>query len=149
VVAGFEPLDILLGVERLVEQIETGTPSVESAYMRGVKPQGNKAALKLMYRVFEPGPASWRGVGIVPESGLLIRDEYRRFDAAKVFNVAVPETKENPACLCGEVLRGVKLPTECSLFGVGCTPEHPVGPCMVSSEGSCSACYLYGDADGG
>jgi hydrogenase expression/formation protein HypD len=149
VVAGFEPLDILLGVERLVEQIETDTPSVESAYMRGVKPQGNKAALKLMYRVFEPGPASWRGVGIVPESGLFIRDEYRRFDAAKVFNVAVPETKENPACLCGEVLRGVKLPTECSLFGVGCTPERPVGPCMVSSEGSCSACYLYGDADGG
>ena len=149
VVAGFEPLDILLGVERLVRQIEAGLPSVESAYMRGVKPQGNPAALKLMYRVFEPGPASWRGVGTVPESGLLIRDEYRRFDAAKVFNVVLPETKENPACLCGEVLRGVKIPTECSLFGAGCTPERPVGPCMVSSEGSCSAYYLYGDADGG
>ena len=147
VVAGFEPLDILLGIERLVEQVETGHASVESAYARGVTPEGNQAALRLMYQVFEAGPATWRGIGTVPESGLHLRDAYRRFDAATAFDVSVPETKENPACLCGEVLRGVKIPTECSLFGRACTPDHPVGPCMVSAEGSCSAYYLYGGAD--
>lgn len=143
-VVGFEPLDILLGVERLVEQVESGQPSVESAYARGVKPQGNSEALRLMYQVFQPSPASWRGIGTVHESGLRLRDEYRRFDARVVFDVSVPEPREDPACMCGEVLRGVMVPTECGLFGNACTPEHPVGPCMVSAEGSCAAYYLYG-----
>jgi hydrogenase expression/formation protein HypD len=147
VVAGFEPLDILLSIERLVSQVESDMPSVQSTYLRGVKPEGNRAALSLMYRVFETGPADWRGIGIVPESGLHIRETYRRFDAGVAFKVSVPQSKENPACKCGEVLRGVVTPTECSLFRKTCTPERPVGPCMVSSEGSCAAYYLYGDVD--
>ena len=147
VVAGFEPLDILLAIERLVEQVETECIAVESAYPRGVQPEGNREALRLMYRVFEVAPATWRGVGEVPASGLRFRQGYRRFDAGAVFSVSVPEARENPACLCGEVLRGVRRPPDCTLFGRTCTPDRPVGPCMVSGEGSCSAHYLYGGAD--
>ena len=147
VVAGFEPLDILLAIERLVEQLETGRITVESAYSRGVRPEGNQEALRLMYRVFEVAPATWRGVGEVAASGLRFRRGYRRFDAEAAFPVSVPAARENPACLCGEVLRGVKTPSDCTLFGHACTPDHPVGPCMVSGEGSCSAYYLYGGAD--
>lgn len=144
VVSGFEPLDILQSVEMLVEQIENGKSGVEIAYRRGVRPEGNKQALKIMEQVFEPCAARWRGIGEVPGSGLKLREKYRRFDAELAFDIDAGPTYEPQGCLCGQILRGVKTPPDCHLFGKACTPEYPVGPCMVSSEGSCSAYYLYG-----
>jgi hydrogenase expression/formation protein HypD len=142
-VSGFEPLDILLTVEMLVEQIEAGQPRVEIAYRRGVKPEGNIPAMKLMGSVFEIGDADWRGIGIVPSSGLVLRPQYEKFDAEKNFTIDPGPTVEPRGCICGSILRGVSTPLECKLFRETCTPEHPVGPCMVSSEGSCAAYYQY------
>ncbi len=144
VVSGFEPLDVLQSVEMLVEQLEKGEPKVEIAYRRGVRPEGNLRAQELMNAVFEPSPANWRGIGVVPESGLRLRKEYQRFDAELSFDIDPGPTLEPKGCLCGDVLRGVKTPIDCKLFGGTCTPEHPVGPCMVSSEGSCASYYHYG-----
>jgi hydrogenase expression/formation protein HypD len=144
VVSGFEPLDILLCIDRLVEQIERAEPKVEIAYPRGVKPEGNIKARQLMDDVFEAGEANWRGIGIVPQSGLKIRHEYEQFDADKVFSVVSGPTREPKGCRCGDVIRGATTPPECTLFGKVCTPERPVGPCMVSSEGACAAFYQYG-----
>jgi len=149
VVAGFEPLDILLCVDMLVSQIESGESRVEIAYRRGVKPEGNKVALELMYKVFEVCDGNWRGIGVVPESGLRLREEYRHYDAEHAFQIAPGEPVEPKGCICGDILRGVKTPLECKLFRAVCNPEHPVGPCMVSSEGSCAACYQYGEGYGG
>ena len=149
VVSGFEPLDILLCVDMLVAQIESGEPKVEIAYRRGVKPEGNKVALELMYKVFEVCDGNWRGIGVVPESGLRLREEYRHYDAEHAFQIAPGEPVEPKGCICGDILRGVKTPLECKLFRAVCNPEHPVGPCMVSSEGSCAACYQYGEGYGG
>jgi hydrogenase expression/formation protein HypD len=143
-VSGFEPLDILLTVEMLVKQIETGEPKVEIAYRRGVNPEGNKTALALMDTVFEVGSADWRGIGVVPASGLNIRKKFERFDAEKSFSISTKPPLEPKGCICGDILRGVKTPIDCKLFRRACTPEHPVGPCMVSSEGSCAAYYQYG-----
>ncbi|MHB8105291.1 MAG: hydrogenase formation protein HypD [Dehalococcoidales bacterium] len=147
-VAGFEPVDILLAVDRLVEQIESDKPTVEIAYRRGVKEEGNLAALRLMDSVFEVGEANWRGIGMVPGSGLNIREKYVRFDAEKKFTIKVSQSREPKGCICGAVLRGIRTPNDCKLFRVTCTPEHPVGPCMVSSEGSCATYYQYGEGDG-
>jgi len=144
-ISGFEPVDILLAVDSLVEQIESGQPKVEIAYRRGVKPEGNQSALRLMETVFEIGDANWRGIGVVPSSGLIIRKKYEKFDAEKNFNIRAGPTREPKGCICGSILRGVSTPRECKLFRVTCTPEHPVGPCMVSSEGSCATYYQYGD----
>jgi hydrogenase expression/formation protein HypD len=144
VISGFEPLDILLCVDRLVEQIERGEPKVEIAYPRGVKPEGNRKARQLMEDVFEIGEANWRGIGIVPQSGLKIRRKYAQFDADKAFSVRLKPPREPKGCLCGDVIRGAATPLECRLFGKTCTPESPVGPCMVSSEGACAAYYQYG-----
>ena len=144
VVSGFEPLDILQCVDMLVAQIENGESKVEIAYRRGVRPEGNQQALKLMEQVFEPCPAQWRGMGEVDHSGLKLRKKYQRFDAELAFDIAPGPTYEPVGCICGDILRGVKTPTDCPLFGKACTPQYPVGPCMVSSEGSCSAHYLYG-----
>ena len=144
VVSGFEPLDILQCVDMLVAQVENNESRVEIAYRRGVRPEGNQQALKLMERVFEPCPAEWRGIGEVPDSGLKLRKEYQHFDAELAFDIEPGPTYEPVGCICGDILRGVKTPADCQLFGKACTPEHPVGPCMVSSEGSCSAYYLYG-----
>jgi hydrogenase expression/formation protein HypD len=102
-----------------------------------------------MAQVFEPCPADWRGMGVVPGSGLKLRKEYERFDAELAFEIKPGPVHEPKGCICGEVLRGVKTPLECRLFGKACTPESPVGPCMVSAEGSCSAYYLYGGGSGG
>jgi len=148
VVSGFEPLDILHCVDMLVAQIENGEPRVEIAYRRGVKPEGNQVALELLYRVFEVCDGNWRGIGAVPDSGLRLRSEYQQYDAERVFEIEPGEPVETRGCICGDILRGVKTPLDCSLFRVVCNPENPVGPCMVSSEGSCSACYQYGDGDG-
>jgi hydrogenase expression/formation protein HypD len=128
----------------LVDQIEKSEAGVEIAYRRGVRPEGNPAALALMERVFEPSPANWRGMGKIPDSGLKLRPEYQAFDAELAFEVAPEPAHESEGCLCGEILRGVNAPEDCALFAKACTPEHPVGPCMVSSEGSCSAHYLFG-----
>jgi hydrogenase expression/formation protein HypD len=143
-VSGFEPLDILLTVEMLVKQIETGKPKVEIAYRRGVNPQGNKTALVLMDTVFDVGSADWRGIGVVPASGLTIKKKFERFDAERSFSISTKPALEPKGCICGDILRGVKTPLDCKLFRKACTPEHPVGPCMVSSEGSCAAYHQYG-----
>lgn len=148
VVSGFEPLDILLAISMLVEQIEGEQSKVEIAYRRAVSPNGNQQALRLVAQVFDVGPATWRGMGTVPSSGLKLREEYRVFDAQQVFDIRPEASREPAGCLCGDILRGVKVPLDCTLFSVACTPEHPVGPCMVSSEGTCAAYYHYGGAGG-
>jgi hydrogenase expression/formation protein HypD len=144
VISGFEPLDILLCIDKLVEQIEKGESKVEIAYPRGVKPEGNRKARQLMEDIFKIGEANWRGIGIVPQSGLKIRKKYERFDADKAFSVSLRPPREPKGCRCGDVIRGAATPLECKLFGKACTPESPVGPCMVSSEGACAAYYQYG-----
>ena len=149
VVSGFEPLDILLCVDMLVNQIEAEQYKVEIAYRRGVKPEGNQQALKLMDTVFEVGEANWRGIGVVPSSGLRMKERYQQFDAEANFTLNLPPSREAKGCLCGSILRGISTPLDCKLFRQSCTPEHPVGPCMVSSEGSCATYYHYGDAHGG
>lgn len=143
-ISGFEPLDILLCVDKLVEQIERGQPRVEIAYPRGVKPEGNTSARRLMDDVFEVGEANWRGIGVVPQSGLKIRGKYELFDADRAFPVRTGPPQEPKGCQCGDIIRGAATPLECKLFAKVCTPESPVGPCMVSSEGSCAAYYQYG-----
>jgi len=145
VVSGFEPIDILQCIDMLVAQVENGESKVEIAYRRGVRPEGNQEALKLIEQVFEPCPAEWRGIGEVPGSGLRLRKEYQSFDAELAFEIDPGPAYEPVGCICGDILRGVKTPADCKLFGKACTPEYPVGPCMVSSEGSCSAYYLYGE----
>ncbi len=142
-VAGFEPLDILHAVRALVEMVESEKPAVVNAYSRSVRPEGNRVALDAMARVFEVCEAAWRGLGRVPASGLALRPEYARFDAAVAFPVAPGPTREHPGCCCGDVLRGALEPPECPLFRRVCTPANPVGPCMVSSEGACAAHYQY------
>jgi hydrogenase expression/formation protein HypD len=144
-VSGFEPLDILLAVEKLVEQIENGRHVIENAYTRIVRNEGNRQALEIMNEAFDPADSCWRGIGVVPASGLRLRDKYSAFDAEKVFDIKQPVSKENPACICGDILRGVKSPHDCRLFKTICNPGNPIGPCMVSHEGSCSAYYLYGE----
>lgn len=148
VVSGFEPLDILLAVEMLVNQIENGQPQVEIAYHRGVKPEGNKQAMRLMETVFEVSETNWRGIGPVPASGLRLREQYRDFDAEKRFSIDPGPTLEPEGCICGSILSGVSTPLDCPLFRDICTPEQPIGPCMVSAEGSCAAYYQYGDIYG-
>ncbi len=147
-VAGFEPLDILLSISMLVKQAESGKPGVEIIYSRAVRPEGNVQALNLMQQVFEVCPADWRGIGTVPGSGLRLREVFAAFDAERVFEIPAVESRERPGCICGEILRGVKTPRDCKLFGKACTPTYPVGPCMVSSEGTCAAYYQYGDEHG-
>ncbi len=146
VISGFEPLDILYGIYLLVKSVVESRPELQNAYPRSVSEEGNILAQKSMYEVFEVSDALWRGLGKLPKSGLSLKDEYKDFDAVLKFPVEVKTPKET-ACRCGEVLRGVIKPTECPLFGVACTPENPKGPCMVSSEGTCSAYYLYGGYD--
>lgn len=143
VVVGFEPVDILQGIYMLVSQIEAGEAQVEIQYRRAVAPEGNQNALKTLSRVFEPCDAPWRGLGVIPKSGLAFREAYRAFDAEALFDIDAPDSPEPPGCKCGDVLRGVMTPVECKLFRNVCNPENPVGPCMVSSEGTCAAYYKY------
>ena len=143
VVAGFEPADVLGAILMLVKQVEAGESKVEIAYQRAVKPEGNPAAVALMNRFFEPVDAPWRGLGIIPASGLAIRPEFAHLDAAKRFDVSVPPAQDHPGCRCGDVLRGLITPPECKLFNTVCAPSTPVGPCMVSAEGTCAAWHRY------
>ncbi|HEY5541548.1 MAG TPA: hydrogenase formation protein HypD [Coriobacteriia bacterium] len=145
VITGFEPVDVLQGIYMLLKQLEEGRAEIEIAYHRGVMPEGNPVAKALVEKVFMPIDADWRGIGVIPGTGLGIRPEYDHFNAIKRIPVTPPEPKEIKGCQCGEVLRGITLPFQCRLFGKGCTPEHPIGPCMVSSEGSCAAYYRFTD----
>ncbi|MGE5189028.1 MAG: hydrogenase formation protein HypD [Gemmatimonadota bacterium] len=144
VVAGFEPVDILLGLAMILRQKREGRPTVENEYSRVVTASGNAKARAVIDRVFETADAGWRGIGVLPGSGLAIRAEHAAFDAAVRFGVAVPEATAATACRCGDVLKGKFAPDACPLFGTACTPDAPVGPCMVSAEGTCAAHYKYG-----
>ncbi len=144
VITGFEPADMLQGILMLAEQVLAGESRVEIQYRRVVRPEGNLKAQAMLEKMFIPSDVAWRGVGVIPGSGLSLREEYRRFDAEKMLPVEVEPTKEHPGCSCGEILKGKMAPQECALFGKSCTPENPVGACMVSSEGSCAAAYRYG-----
>ena len=143
VIAGFEPTDILQSILMLVRQIEQGRPCVEIQYNRAVQARGNLKAQELLRDVFEPGDDWWRGFGILPHSGLKLKADFAAWDAEKVFQVSLPEPAEEKGCICGELLKGLKKPTDCKLFGKACTPENPVGACMVSNEGACAAFYRY------
>ena len=144
VITGFEPLDILEGIYMLLLQRKEGRREIEIQYKRAVREEGNERALEVMEEVFVPVDARWRGLGEIPLSGLALREEFSSRDAASAFPIPYRELDDPPGCLCGEVLQGVKIPPECPHFGRGCTPEGPIGPCMVSSEGSCAAYYRYG-----
>ena len=143
VITGFEPLDVLQGVAMLMRQLHEGRAEIEIAYARGVMPQGNPVACQAIDEVFEAVDATWRGLGQIPGSGYAIRPQFEEFDAVKRFQPQVEPTQEPKGCRCGDVLRGAMAPNECPLFRTVCTPENPVGPCMVSSEGSCAAYHRY------
>ena len=143
VVAGFEPADILQAINMLVQMIETKTPHLENAYPRAVTDKGNTKAQKILQDIFEPSDAWWRGIGLIPQSGLKIRKEFEAHDAEKQFEIQVPEPKIPKGCACGEILTGKKSPPDCTLYRKICTPTDPVGPCMVSTEGTCAAYYRY------
>jgi hydrogenase expression/formation protein HypD len=143
-IAGFEPLDILRAVADLIDMVEDGQPTVSNSYARSVTPEGNPTAMVMLDRVFAVSAADWRGLGVVPSSGLSIRPEFAKFDAARRFEVDPGPTREHKGCLCGDVLRGTVAPPECPLFATACTPARPIGPCMVSAEGACAAYYQFG-----
>ncbi len=144
VITGFETIDILKGIERLINQIKNREYKVEIAYKRAVKKEGNPTARKILGSVFEASDSEWRGLGIIKKSGLKLRKKYRDFGAETRFKVKIPKTRKMRGCACGEVIQGIKSPRDCKLFKKTCTPQNPVGPCMVSSEGSCAAYYKYG-----
>ncbi len=143
VVAGFEPPQILAGLVALVRQVAEGRAAVENVYGAAVRPGGNAVALGLFERVLRVADAAWRELGVIPASGLELGGEFADFDALERFGVVLGADEEHPACRCGEVITGRVEPAECTMFGTGCTPLHPIGPCMVSSEGTCAAWYKY------
>ncbi len=144
VVGGFEPLDVLLSIAMLLEQIAAGEARVENEYRRVVNRDGNRRALDLLEEMFEPCDANWRGFGVLPGSGLRLRPAFAEHDAALRFDVQVAQAVEPAGCRCGEILMGAQEPEDCPLFGTTCTPDDPVGACMVSSEGTCAARYRFG-----
>ena len=157
-------MDILQSILMAVQQIEKNEAKVEIEYRRAVRPEGNTKALKVLYEVFEVCDVRWRGLGMIPQSGIQLKKKYSQFDAESAFEIPplpffpkggrgdfafnkegenISQSSEPEGCLCGEILRGIKVPTDCTLFGKVCTPEEPVGPCMVSSEGTCAAYFKY------
>ncbi len=145
VIAGFEPLDVIQAILMLVRQINDGRSEIENQYRRAVSEDGNRRAQAEMDDIFELRESfEWRGLGEIPSSALRLREAYADFDAERRFSVVTQPARDNPACECGDILRGVKRPQDCKLFGVACTPEAPMGACMVSSEGSCAAYWAYG-----
>jgi len=147
VISGFEPIDILLAIHNLVHRIEHDDPGLENGYRRAVSFEGNPKAQSVMNTVFESADTAWRGLGVIPRSGLKIRNEFEAFDAQKVFDIRLKETEAPTGCACGEILTGSKIPPQCPLYSKTCTPAQPVGPCMVSSEGTCAAYYRYHDTE--
>jgi hydrogenase expression/formation protein HypD len=143
VITGFEPADILQSIYMLVQQVNLNKPETEIQYKRAVTAEGNSIALQTMNEVFEPADANWRGLGTIPHSGMKLRDKYGDYDAFRLLNNPSGDREDNSLCICGEILRGTKRPSDCSLFADACTPENPVGACMVSNEGSCNTYYKY------
>jgi hydrogenase expression/formation protein HypD len=144
VIAGFEPLDVLVSIRMLIRQLNDGRAEVENQFQRGVRRDGNQKAKSLVAEVLELRPEfSWRGLGEVPYSGLRIKREFARYDAERRFGLEQRDVRENAACQCPAVIRGVKKPTDCEIFGTVCTPRNPIGSCMVSDEGACAAYYRY------
>jgi hydrogenase expression/formation protein HypD len=143
VVTGFEPIDILHGVLMLITQLEEGRHDVENQYARVVKREGNVSAQQMIFSVFAIAHRTWRGIGEIPSSGYRLKEQYRMFDAENKFDCGTINAQESPFCIAGEILRGLKKPFECSAFGTECSPEHPLGAPMVSSEGACAAYYNY------
>jgi hydrogenase expression/formation protein HypD len=144
VVTGFEPVDLLQGVLLTVQALEAGRFGVENQYTRVVTREGNREAKRLLERVFQVTDRAWRGIGVIPSSGLGLRDEFAAYDAERRFDVRTAPAPESPECIAGEILRGRRKPRECAAFGVRCTPERPLGAPMVSSEGACAAYFHYG-----
>ncbi len=145
VIAGFEPLDVLQAILLLIRQINAGEAKVENEYTRAVTPEGNRKAQRLMAEVFLLRPCfEWRGLGELPDSALAIRPEFAEWDAERRFTIRAIQAADHKACACAEVLRGIKRPQDCKVFGIACTPDHPLGSCMVSAEGACAAHYHYG-----
>ncbi len=150
VISGFEPEDVLLSILMILRMLEEGRREIENEYTRVVRYQGNIEAQKLIERFFEVRDAKWRALGVIPKSGLFLREEYAHLDIGNEVKVQVPELPDlEKGCRCGEVLRGLTLPNECPLFGSVCTPRTPIGPCMVSYEGTCNIFYKYSPLRGG
>lgn len=145
VVAGFDAADLLYSILSLTEMIASGRPALKNEYTRLVRPDGNPAAQALIRQVFDPGPSDWRGLGLIDGSGYVINKKYSAWDAAVKFSLRPAESEEIPGCRCAQIIRGVMRPAQCPLFRRVCTPENPVGPCMVSGEGACAAAYQYGE----
>ena len=146
VIAGFEPMDMLWAILLLLRQVHEGRNQVENAYPRAVKLEGNQKARTVMDRLLEPSDDLWRGLGEIPGGALSLREEFRSLDAVRRFSLPDLRNTDPPGCLCGAVIQGKALPPECGLFSGKCTPDHPIGPCMVSSEGTCAAYLRYGGA---
>jgi hydrogenase expression/formation protein HypD len=149
VITGFGAQDILQAIMMLLDQIASNRAEVEIQYTKVVTEEGNPKAVALINEYFEPCDANWRGIGVIPQSGLKLRDSAKQFDVSQVFNLDIPDSQEPKGCQCGQVLRGLKIPPDCKLFGKACTPEHPVGACMVSTEGSCAAYFKYAGVNHG
>ena len=143
VISGFEPVEILESLCLLFKQIMEGRCQIEVQYRRAVPEEGNLQALGLMQEVFAKKDSEWRGLGVIPNSGLTMKEKYSDWDADVVFPAQIDRPRQHRGCICGSVITGLKEPEECSLFGNQCSPEHPVGPCMVSSEGTCGTHFLY------
>jgi hydrogenase expression/formation protein HypD len=143
VITGFDPVDILQGIAQLLRQLAEGRSAIEIAYSRAVMREGNPTARAAIARVFDAVDATWRGLGSIPASGLELNAAHAGFDAARRFAIEPEPTVEPKGCRCGDVLRGIITPSQCPLFSVACTPQNPIGPCMVSSEGSCAAFMIY------
>ncbi len=144
VVAGFEAADLLYAILELTRMVASKTPGLSNEYTRLVRPEGNLTALRLMDQVFTDCESDWRGLGLIKHSGYALREKYARWDAFKKFGLKPEENREIPGCRCGQVIRGSLSPGDCPLFGTACSPQDPVGPCMVSGEGACAAAFQYG-----
>ena len=145
VITGFEPVDLLHGIMVLVKQLEAGAYKLDNAYKRVVKKEGTPSAKNIIFKVFEISDRDWRGIGTIPSSGYALKSEFESFDAHKKFKVQINQVKEPKECIAGTILKGVKKPNECPEFGKNCTPEHPLGAPMVSSEGACAAYFHISD----
>ncbi|MFH1729457.1 MAG: hydrogenase formation protein HypD [Pseudomonadota bacterium] len=143
IITGFEPVDIMRGILTIVEKVMLKENGVFNVYKRGVNSLGNQMAQKIVNEVYEPCDSYWRGVGVIPQTGLKIRESYNQYDATIKFNIEAKDFTEPAGCICGNILQGLNNPKECKHFGKSCTPEKPIGPCMVSSEGTCAAYYKY------
>ncbi len=143
VITGFEASDILKGIYMILKQIKEKNFKIEIQYKKAVSESGNQKALEILYKVFEPVDAFWRGIGKIKNSGLKLREDFEKFDATLKFNIPELDSYENPGCICGDILKGLKEPFQCNLFKKVCNPLNPIGPCMVSSEGTCAAYFKY------